>query len=617
MHEARLQRAQALAAAMVIGSLLVVSCGQAESPAEDQGHESSVTEPGVAADGGYWRDESLPEPLVQTTLSLPSPQDSAELATASLEVLSLDRDGDYVRLVMAWLPPVEGPALGSIVLSSHKHRYEATPFIRLVDRESGELIEPLRGDSNQFSYEEPPDIQDAQETPPAGETGDGAPQDQAAQPPDPEEGGVPGRGTCICSMLSGAAEDPPERTELIFVDFPAPKADSVDIVPGEWAEPIRDVPVSTGEPFARPDESSSWFFTHASGEDPPAHYGAGARYAVRYPVAARTEDLNGVTTTIEEETQEVSLPSDVLFEFGSAELTDEAAEVIESAAEKLNEEAAGFTVTVEGHTDNVGSAELNQQLSEDRARAVAGAISEHLEESITLETVGYGFSRPQVPNTNADGDPIPENQARNRRVSFRYPVVVQEAGVEIDLDQAGLVDLPTARQISAAEGAAASFVLEPPEGDTSETALRFDVLGAERHAGVVTMRFALAAAPGNRHHGTVFTGNPERGGRQHFGHNPQGDGDSPGLANMSLIDIEAERQYFPLSSGDRGCLCTEVAGTVENLPSSQSPMYAQFHLPEAFQGQVLVYLPDSGQFALPPEVVEQMTDSSRNGTEGE
>ncbi|WP_238385092.1 OmpA family protein [Nesterenkonia muleiensis] len=603
------RRASFLVGVVGLSSLVLTGCGGTEEPTVEPDASPSSVSRGTVLDEGFWRDEALPDPVAETILTLPAPEGDDELATAKLQILSLDSDGEFVRLVMAWLAPDEGIPLGSIVLSSHKHRYEATPFIRLVDRDAGELIEPLRAESNFFSVDEPPQITsvtDEEET-----TADLAGQDSESDEPQPSQNGidseVPDRGTCICSMLSGAADDPPSRTELIYVDFPAPESESVDIVPGEWAEPIPDVEVSSGETFARPNQDSSWFFTHASGEDPPEQYGAGARYEVRYPIAARTETLSGVTTTIEEETQEVSLPSDVLFEFGSADLMDEAADIIESAAEKLNEEAAGFTVTVEGHTDNVGSAELNEELSEERSQAVADVIEEHLDDTIELEIVGYGFTRPQVPNLDADGEPIPENQERNRRVSFRYPIVVQEAGIEVDLGQAGVPELPDALSIDPAEGAQASFIVEPPEDDTSETPIRFDVLDAERTGELVTMRFALAAPPGHRESGRVFTGNPEIGGKQHFGHNPQGDGTSPGLSNMSLIDIGAERRYFPLGSGDMGCLCTEVAGTVETLPMAQSPLYAQFHLSEELEGPVVLHLPDAGQLPLPQDVSDHIT----------
>lgn len=90
--------------------------------------------------------------------------------------------------------------------------------------------------------------------------------------------------------------------------------------------------------------------------------------------------------------------------------------------------------------------------------------------------------------------------------------------------------------------------------------------------------------------------------------NSQGDGDSPGLQNISLVGVESQVQYFPLRSGAHGCLCTEVAGTVSDLPAEPSPMFAQFQLPEDIEGPVILRIPDAGQIELPETVLNQLTN---------
>lgn len=66
----------------------------------------------------------------------------------------------------------------------------------------------------------------------------------------------------------------------------------------------------------------------------------------------------------------VNLP-DVLFEFGKANLTGEARAKVGSISEVLNSQAKGRRVSVEGHTDSIGSDAYNQKLSERRADAMA------------------------------------------------------------------------------------------------------------------------------------------------------------------------------------------------------------------------------------------------------
>jgi OOP family OmpA-OmpF porin len=70
-------------------------------------------------------------------------------------------------------------------------------------------------------------------------------------------------------------------------------------------------------------------------------------------------------------------------------------------------------VEVQGHTDNRGSAAYNQRLSEKRAQAVMQYLSNAGIARYRLTAVGYGFSRPAVPNTT------PENMATNRRVELK------------------------------------------------------------------------------------------------------------------------------------------------------------------------------------------------------
>jgi len=76
-------------------------------------------------------------------------------------------------------------------------------------------------------------------------------------------------------------------------------------------------------------------------------------------------------------------------------------------------EFPGGYITVEGHTDSVGSDETNQKLSEERAEAVRQYIIAN--SKITrdkISSVGYGESRPIGNNENEDG------RAMNRRIDF-------------------------------------------------------------------------------------------------------------------------------------------------------------------------------------------------------
>lgn len=139
---------------------------------------------------------------------------------------------------------------------------------------------------------------------------------------------------------------------------------------------------------------------------------------------------------------EIRLPSDVLFAFGSAELSPAAQEAIAAVDAQIT--GSGGAITVEGHTDSVGDDASNQQLSDQRAEAVRAALSAELGGSFTYQTTGFGESRPVAPNTNPDGSDNSDGRAQNRRVEIRTGAtsVVKPAleplAPTTDLSEAGL-----------------------------------------------------------------------------------------------------------------------------------------------------------------------------------
>lgn len=111
----------------------------------------------------------------------------------------------------------------------------------------------------------------------------------------------------------------------------------------------------------------------------------------------------------------VNLP-DVLFAFGKADLTGEARVKVRDIADILNTRVPGRKILIEGHTDSVGSDEVNLKLSEARAQTVAGALEAGGVKGSRVTTRGYGKRYPVAPNTNPDGSDDPQGRAKNRRV---------------------------------------------------------------------------------------------------------------------------------------------------------------------------------------------------------
>ena len=70
-------------------------------------------------------------------------------------------------------------------------------------------------------------------------------------------------------------------------------------------------------------------------------------------------------------------------------------------------------IEIQGHTDNVGDAQYNRELSRKRARAVMGYFIQEGISPSRLSYEGYGFSNPAASNATAEG------RAKNRRVELK------------------------------------------------------------------------------------------------------------------------------------------------------------------------------------------------------
>ena len=102
----------------------------------------------------------------------------------------------------------------------------------------------------------------------------------------------------------------------------------------------------------------------------------------------------------------------IYFDTGSDVIRPESTPTLREIAAMLKEHG-DLRLTIEGHTDNVGGAEANRALSEQRAAAVKAHLvaSEGIDAS-RLETKGMGDTKPAVPNAT------PEGRQQNRRVEL-------------------------------------------------------------------------------------------------------------------------------------------------------------------------------------------------------
>ena len=107
----------------------------------------------------------------------------------------------------------------------------------------------------------------------------------------------------------------------------------------------------------------------------------------------------------------IKMSSDILFYRGSARLKNDSQPVLYSIANTLKE--TGSFISIDGHTDAMGSPEVNRTLSLKRAESVLDYFIYNAGLSpVRFGIAGYGSTRPVA------GNSIEDDMARNRRVEI-------------------------------------------------------------------------------------------------------------------------------------------------------------------------------------------------------
>lgn len=104
---------------------------------------------------------------------------------------------------------------------------------------------------------------------------------------------------------------------------------------------------------------------------------------------------------------------DVLFDHNSDRLQPGGRAVLQKLANYLKKPPGFETITVEGHTDSVGSALYNLDLSQRRSDTVRSTLISMGIPTQKVRALGFGESRPIADNGNFQG------RAMNRRVEFK------------------------------------------------------------------------------------------------------------------------------------------------------------------------------------------------------
>ncbi len=105
------------------------------------------------------------------------------------------------------------------------------------------------------------------------------------------------------------------------------------------------------------------------------------------------------------------MPGDITFATDSASISPNFNPVLNDVATVINNYEK-TVLMIKGHTDDTGSDQYNQALSERRAEAVKSQLTSYNVNPTRITTVGLGEYKPKVPNTSA------ANRQMNRRVEL-------------------------------------------------------------------------------------------------------------------------------------------------------------------------------------------------------
>lgn len=182
-----------------------------------------------------------------------------------------------------------------------------------------------------------------------------------------------------------------------------------ETLPSEAAFPVQRL---VGQPGSEP--------ASARGRLPGA-VPAGASFpsgtVIGLPVTAMPEAPSSSLPDRQDEILRWVLGSDVLFDFDKAVLRPAGKDELAKFLERIRS-LPQYTISIEGHTDAIGSLQYNQDLSRRRAEAVSTFLTSSDPTMPTPTITAFGESRPAAPNEKPDGSDDPAGRQLNRRVEL-------------------------------------------------------------------------------------------------------------------------------------------------------------------------------------------------------
>lgn len=139
---------------------------------------------------------------------------------------------------------------------------------------------------------------------------------------------------------------------------------------------------------------------------------------------------SGVITKLTDNGIEIIFTGNAIFESGKADILPDAGDQLNIMIELIKKRNRNYKILVEGHTDNAVIKKgfnftSNRELSSARASRIVDKFQLAGFSPDNMIAIGYGETRPMVPNETKEGKPIPENMQVNRRVVIKVLDVIE------------------------------------------------------------------------------------------------------------------------------------------------------------------------------------------------
>ncbi|MGD2117985.1 MAG: OmpA family protein [Chromatiales bacterium] len=116
--------------------------------------------------------------------------------------------------------------------------------------------------------------------------------------------------------------------------------------------------------------------------------------------------------------EKITLDDETYFGFDKASLKPAAQSKLDDLVVKLRDAEDINRVVITGHTDQIGSSEYNEKLSQQRADSVRNYLLQRIDSPDRVQTIAMGESQPVVSCEGSTGNQLVSCLAPNRRVEI-------------------------------------------------------------------------------------------------------------------------------------------------------------------------------------------------------